>query len=64
MAYLATFLLDSRLPALDGETEQQEKWSGRENDEKERDTAAWYPYPTPHLLADLLAKQNMLINNN
>lgn len=30
LAYLATFLLDSLLPALDRGTKQQENWSGKE----------------------------------
>lgn len=48
-AYLATFLLDSLLPALDGEKEQQEKWSGREKrDRGKRHYLLLFVLSTPH----------------
>lgn len=49
LAYLATFLLDSLLPALDRGTKQQENWSGKEKrDRGKRHYLLISTTPIPH----------------
>lgn len=49
LAYLATFLLDSLLPALDRGTKQQENWSGKEKKGWRKETLSpdiHHPHPS------------------